>query len=365
VLVFFVVSWLAAAAAHAGDPKLEINLIKSEVDASEKAISEKNVNSAKVHLGGAKNALAKASQGAKDMPDFAALQARYDALTKKLDALAADSDKASAAKRDLEQADEDFRFSRTKELDEGVPLLKSCLDHLKAAVDANPSLEKDAAPLRKNCEDALAKVSKSGGRTSPDETDGGKAAKAAYVRATELAAKKDLDAFGLAEAQKATADCDTQVGGLTSQFSSSGQRVYEPTKATLTLPSGPITLDQLKDKCFKLGKQLATRKVAGCGTASLSLMQKRISVNPERFGKAETMVADTFTPVKCADMPKTDSIGGLAKTFAGQLKSACKGAAQINADDWGSVSESGYRTLEGTCYRKGMLNFAPQATSAF
>jgi hypothetical protein len=363
VLVAFV---LFGGTVRADDVKSEIKYLTGLLDQGERRINDQRVLEASGFIDGARRGMEKTSRAAKATSDFAQLQARYNDLANKLELLRAATTRAAAADKELMEAGVQKDFGAANEGAAGLPFFRKCLEHVEAALKADPTAETKAAPYRKACQEGATgaqEFANGGGRTPPDDLDEGKLAKDGLLAAQAVLKQRDLEAADLIKGQKDAKQC---LEGLriigSSVLSHSGQPLYDFSKHTLTLPEGAVTLGEVRKRCTAILADLGNRKVKGCGAKGLFVTQPLVAEHPDRWGQTRISISEEFTPAKCGEVPAGDRFPGSSRALAGSLKAECKGGVIVMDDASWSGPSAGtdgtlYRQMTGTCWVKGTLNF--------
>jgi hypothetical protein len=307
------------------EPNYELNRIKGTMDMAETRFKAGELDSARFQMNTLKDLIAQASPETKGDPEFARVKSRYKALDKKLGGAESEAGAAADALQRARDGESDHiqaKMNEDEDPEKAEEFARSCMKKLSEAFKMDPSL-----------------------------------------RDKELSSMtgKDLDAETLVAGMEGVEQCRSAAAHLTGILMSGRNRkpYYDADKEMIPTAAGKISLGDFSARCQEMQVELSKKKAKGCGTKHVSVQQELIGRS--KWTEVTRWGANLYKVVSCKEMPKKSKFPGGSKKYAGKLKGICGKKAVFVMDDssWRTWDTNGkvYRSIAGTCYDKGALNF--------
>ncbi|HTE56582.1 MAG TPA: hypothetical protein VK698_37270 [Kofleriaceae bacterium] len=359
------------------EPNYELNRIKGTMDMAETRFKAGELDSARFQMNALKDLIAQAGPETRGDPEFARVKTRYKTLDKKLAGAESTAGAAADAEQKARDGESDHiqaKINEDEDPEKAEEFAHSCMKKLSEAFKADPSLrDKELSSMTgkaiyADCKARAEKARKFNSGESKQraaETDQGKAGIAGFDVAFEAMNDKDLDAETLVAGMEGVDQCRSAAGHLTGLLMSGRNRkpYYDADKEMITTAAGKISLNDFSTRCQEMQVELSKKKAKGCGTKHVSVQQELIG--RRRWSEVTRWGANLYKVVSCKEVPKKSKFPGSSKKYAGKLKSVCGKKAVFLMDDssWRTWDSNGkvYRSISGTCYDKGALNFGTTA----
>lgn len=341
-------------------PNYELNNIRGTVAQAEQRLADANISSARHFVDSAKAAIAKAGPETKADPELAQISAKLAAIEKRLVVLEAKANRAGEADVKLREANSAETFGRIAleqdDYDKARTLFAKCLALVDEAIQLDPSARDRTAPgaglsgaqIEQSCrENAKKKLTLPPAASTPE----GKAALAAYERATKAATAKKLSAEVLVAGIVGADECRNKLGPLRGLTLRNRKPAYDAEKEMI----GSLSMADLDKACAKLQLVLKDKKGYGCGRRYAGISQPKLLNG--RFGPIETSSRNAaFELIECREMPKAHKFPGVTAKLAAKFR-VCGPKAIYIVERAGWVDSGATRGIPASCYEKGELRF--------
>jgi len=354
-------------------PNYELNRIKGRMDTAEVRFKAGEIDSARFQLNMVKDEMAQATPETKADPVFAKIKSRYSALDKKLSGAESDAGAAADALQKARDGESDHiqaKMNEDEDPEKAEEFARSCMKKLSEAFKMDPRLrDKEFSSMtgkamHADCKARAEKARKFNSGESKQraaDTDQGKAGIAGFNVAFKAMNEQDLDAETLVAGQEGVEQCRNAASHLTGILMSGRNRkpYYDADKEMIPTAAGKVSLGDFSARCQEMQVELSKKKAKGCGTKHVSVQQELIG--RRKWSEVTKWGANLYKVVSCKEMPRKSKFPGGSKKYAGKLKSVCGRRAVFVMDDssWRTWDSNGrvYRSISGTCYDKGALNF--------
>ena len=355
------------------EPNYELNRIKGTMDMAETRFKAGELDSARFQMNTLKDLIAQASPETKGDPEFARVKSRYKALDKKLGGAESEAGAAADALQRARDGESDHiqaKMNEDEDPERAEEFARSCMKKLSEAFKMDPSLrDKELSSMtgkaiHADCKARAEKARKFNSGESKQraaETEQGKEGVAGFDVAFKAMNDKDLDAETLVAGMEGVEQCRSAAAHLTGILMSGRNRkpYYDADKEMIPTAAGKISLGDFSARCQEMQVELSKKKAKGCGTKHVSVQQELIGRS--KWTEVTRWGANLYKVVSCKEMPKKSKFPGGSKKYAGKLKGICGKKAVFVMDDssWRTWDTNGkvYRSIAGTCYDKGALNF--------